>query len=323
MPCRMLLATYLHDLSPHVIKITDSIAVHWYGLAYVLGFYLTYLVMFYLAKRGLSEIKPEAVADFITLVALFGVVMGGRLGYMLLYNFDEFIRHPWIFFLLNQGGMASHGGIVGVALFCLWYARKHKISWTGIGDTLVCGAPLGIFLGRIANFVNGELFGRVTNSSWAMKFPTEITHQDFVVQGGDLQLQNDVFQRGLQHSPDIIKFFEQQRGGRAELETLLHPRHPSQLYEALGEGLFLCAILLFIRIKFPRLPHGIITGLFFLLYSIIRIALENVRQPDSGSEMIMGLTKGQFFSTFMIVTGIAFLVHGCVFGKRTPSTANV
>lgn len=323
MPCRMLLATYLHDLSPHVIKITDSIAVHWYGLAYVLGFYLTYLVMFHLAKRGLSEIKPEAVADFITLVALFGVVMGGRLGYMLLYNFDDFIHHPWIFFLLNQGGMASHGGIVGVALFCLWYARKHKISWTGIGDTLVCGAPLGIFLGRIANFINGELFGRVTNSSWAMKFPTEITHQDFVVQGGDQQLQNDVFQRGLQHSPDIIKFFEQQRGGRAELETILHPRHPSQLYEALGEGLFLCAILLFIRIKFPRLPHGIITGLFFLLYSIIRIALENVRQPDSGSEMIMGLTKGQFFSTFMIVTGIAFLVHGCLFGKRVPSAANV
>lgn len=314
-------AFYMHDLSPHVIKITDTIAVHWYGLAYVLGFYLTYLVMFNLAKRGLSEIKPEAVGDFITLVALFGVVLGGRLGYMLLYNFDDFIHHPWIFFLLNQGGMASHGGIAGVALFCLWYARKHKISWTGIGDTLVCGAPLGIFLGRIANFINGELFGRVTNVSWAMKFPTEITHQDFIAQGGSPQLQNDLYQRGLQHSPDIIKFFEQSRGGRGELESILHPRHPSQLYEALGEGLFLTLILLAIRVKFPRLPHGIITGLFFILYALTRISLEFVRQPDSGSEMIMGMTKGQFFSTFMIVTGAAFIAYGWFFGKRLPEAA--
>lgn len=312
----MTLAYYLHDLSPHLIKITDRIAVHWYGLAYVLGFYLTYRVMLFLAKRQLSEIKPEAVADFITMVALFGVVLGGRLGYMLLYNFDEFIHRPWIFFLLNQGGMASHGGIAGVALYCLWYARKHKISWTGIGDTLVCGAPLGIFLGRIANFINGELFGRVTNVSWAMKFPTEITHQDFVAQGGSAQLQQDVYQMGLQHSPEIIRFFEQNRGGRAELEAILHARHPSQLYEALGEGLLLSAILLFIRVKFPKLPHGIVTGLFFILYAVARIALEFVRQPDSGSELIMGLTKGQFFSTFMVVTGLAFIAYGWLFGQR-------
>jgi phosphatidylglycerol:prolipoprotein diacylglycerol transferase len=314
----MLFAHYLHDLSPHLIKFTDGIAVHWYGLAYVLGFYLTYRVMIYVASRGLSEIKPAAVADFITLVALLGVVLGGRLGFMLLYNFDEFIHRPWIFFLLNQGGMASHGGIAGVALFCLWYARKHKISWTGIGDTLVCGAPLGIFLGRIANFINGELFGRVTNVPWAIKFPTELTHQDFIKQGGSPQLVDDVMSRGLQHSPDIIRFFEQNRGGRAELETILHPRHPSQLYEALGEGLLLGALLLFIRIKWPRLPHGIITGLFFILYAIARIALEFVRQPDSGSELIMGLTKGQFFSTFMIVAGLAFIAHGWFFGKRPP-----
>ncbi|MFO1485738.1 MAG: prolipoprotein diacylglyceryl transferase [Verrucomicrobiaceae bacterium] len=313
----MLFAYYMHDLNPFVIKITEGIKIHWYGLAYVLGFYLTYRVMLFLAKRGLSEIKPAAVADFITMVALFGVVLGGRLGFMLLYNFDDFIRAPWTFFLLNQGGMASHGGIAGVALFCLWYARRHKISWTGIGDTLVCGAPLGIFLGRIANFINGELFGRVTNVPWAMKFPTELLHEDFYRQGGKPGL----IPEGLQHSPDIIRFFEQHRGGRAELESILHPRHPSQLYEALGEGLFLCAILLFIRIKFPRLPHGVITGLFFILYAIARISLECVRQPDSGSSLILGMTKGQFFSTFMIVTGAAFIAYGCFFGKRVAQPA--
>ena len=95
----MIFAYYLHDLSPFVIKFTDKIAIHWYGLAYVMGFYLTYKVMYFLAERGLSEIKKEAVADFITLVSLFGLVLGGRLGYMLLYNFDEFIHAPWTFFL--------------------------------------------------------------------------------------------------------------------------------------------------------------------------------------------------------------------------------
>ena len=319
----MLFAYYLHDLSPFVFKFTDKIAIHWYGLAYVLGFYLTYRVMYFLALRGLSEIKPDAVADFITMVSLFGLVLGGRLGYMLLYDFDHFIHEPWTFFLLNQGGMASHGGILGVTLFCGWYAWKHKISWAGIGDSIVCGAPLGIFLGRIANFINGELFGRVTTVPWAVKFPTELTHEDFVVQGGSQALRDEVWQRGLMHSPDIIAYFEQAHGGRAELETILHPRHPSQLYEALGEGLLLSAILIFIRLRFPRLRQGIITGLFFFLYAIARIALECVRQPDSGSSMIMGLTKGQFFSTFMFIVGSLFIAYGLKWGKSPPGLAAV
>jgi phosphatidylglycerol:prolipoprotein diacylglycerol transferase len=298
-------AYYLHDLTPHVVKLFGGLAIHWYGLAYVLGFYLTYRVMRFLAERGLSELKPDQVADFITLVAFFGVVLGGRLGYMLLYNFDEFIRAPWILFLINQGGMASHGGIAGVALFCLWYARKHKISWVGLGDTLVCGAPLGVFLGRLANFINGELFGRVTTVPWAVKFPTELHHEDYLAQGG----QPIALPPQLQHSPEIIEWFEANAGGRAQLENILHPRHPSQLYEAFGEGLLITLILLTLRIKYPKLPHGILTGLFFLLYAIARITLENYRQPDSGAEPIFGLTKGQFLTLFMILVGLAFLAY--------------
>jgi phosphatidylglycerol:prolipoprotein diacylglycerol transferase len=308
-------ATYLHDLSPKIIQFTETIGIQWYGLAYVTGFYLTYLVMRFLARRGLSQIAEKDVGDFITGVALFGVILGGRLGYMLLYNFDEFIQRPWVFLMLHQGGMASHGGIAGVALYCLWYARKHRISWTGIGDTLVCGAPLGIFLGRIANFINGELFGRVTTVPWAMKFPTELLHEDFVKQGGELPPMPDY----LQHSPDIIAWFEQHRGGRPELEAILHPRHPSQLYEAFGEGLLLTLVLLWIRVKWPKMPHGIISGLFFILYAVVRIALEGVRQPDSGSSMIMGLTKGQFFSTFMIAAGLAFILIGWLRREKAGS----
>jgi len=262
--------------------------------------------MRYLAKRGLSEIREADVADFITMVALFGVVLGGRIGYMLLYDWDSFVQQPWLLLMIHQGGMASHGGIAGVTLFCLWYARRHHISWAGIGDTIVCGAPLGVFCGRLANFINGELFGRVTTVPWAVKFPTELLHEDFIRQGGaPMQLP-----AGLQHSPEIIAYFQQQGVSRDALADLLHPRHPSQLYEALGEGLFLSMILIAVRLYFPRLPHGIITGLFFLLYAAARISMECFRQPDSGAEAIMGLTRGQFFSLFMIITGLAFILHG-------------
>jgi phosphatidylglycerol:prolipoprotein diacylglycerol transferase len=111
----------------------------------------------------------------------------------------------------------------------------------------------------------------------------------------------------MQHSPEIIAFFEGSRGGISELEAILHPRHPSQIYEALGEGLFLFLLLFLLRTRCPRLPNGLLTGLFFLIYAVIRIILEAYRQPDSGAESILGMTKGQFFSTFMIVTGLAFL----------------
>jgi phosphatidylglycerol---prolipoprotein diacylglyceryl transferase len=311
-----MLAYYLHNLSPYMIRFTDTIAVHWYGMAYVLGFYVGYLIMVKLARMGLSPIKPEQVADFITLIALFGVILGGRLGYVVLYGLEEYRETPLEALKLWKGGMASHGAIAGIALFCLWYAKKHKISWTGIGDTLVCAAPPGVFFGRIANFINGELFGRVTEVPWAVKFPTELLHEDYLKQGG----QPIELPIGMQHSPEIIAFFEQTRGGKEELEEILHPRHPSQIYEALGEGLFLFLLLYLLRTRCPKLRSGVVTGIFFLAYAVIRIALEAYRQPDSGAEAILGMTKGQFFSTFMILTGVGFLLNAWLSGRnRSPA----
>uniref|UniRef100_UPI003782DF43 prolipoprotein diacylglyceryl transferase family protein n=1 Tax=Prosthecobacter sp. TaxID=1965333 RepID=UPI003782DF43 len=138
---------------------------------------------------------------------------------------------------------------------------------------------------------------------------------------GSMALYNQIHDLGLQHSPDIIAYFEKFRGGRAELEEILHPRYPSQLYEALGEGLLLSAVLIFIRLRFPRLRQGIVTGLFFIFYASARIALEFVRQPDSGSSLIMGLTKGQFFSTFMYLVGGIFIAYGLIWGKSPPGPA--
>lgn len=304
---------YVHNLSPHLIRFSDSFGIHWYGLAYVLGFYACYLVMRYLAKRQLTQLRPDQVADFVTLTALFGVVLGGRLGYVLLYGLEEYRDNPLEALKLWKGGMASHGGIAGVALFTLWYARKHRISWVGLGDTLVCGAPLGILMGRVANFINGELFGRITDVRWAVKFPTEIHHQDFLSRIPAPER----FESFPEHSPDILAVYQRRFGDVSDFIALLNPRHPSQLYEAFGEGLLLFLVLFCTRIRFPRLPVGLLTAAFFLGYAVVRIALENYREPDSGSQAVLGFTKGQFYSIFMVAVGLAFLAYALTRGRRT------
>ena len=307
-----MLAYYLHDLSPHLIRFGERFAIHWYGLAYVLGFYCGYLVMVRLAKLGHGSLKPAEVGDFITYAALFGVVLGGRLGYMLLYNFDHFIREPWTIVRLWDGGMASHGGIAGLALFSLYWAWRHKISWTGIGDNLVVGAPVGILFGRLANFINGELYGRASQVPWAVKFPTEVRELGLAPSQLGIIVEGNQWP---QHSHEIIELANQSPEGLASLEQALTPRHPSQLYEAACEGLLLFTVLYLVRTRVKNLPDGITTGLFFVLYAIARITVENLREPDSG--LILGITKGQFYSTFMIAVGLAFIAFGLMGRKRS------
>ncbi len=311
-----MLAYYLHDLSPVLVKFTESVKIHWYGLAYVLGFYCCYLVMVHLAKKGYGSLKAGEVGDFITYAALFGVVLGGRLGYMLFYNLEGFLQNPLTLFKLWDGGMASHGGILGLVFFSLWYAKRHKISWTGIGDNLVVGSPLGILFGRMANFVNGELYGRKTDVAWAMKFPTELKDPERIphILPSELGIfvEGNVFPK---YSNEIVALAKQTPDGLANLEAALHPRHPSQLYEGALEGIFLFVVLYLVRTRVKNLRDGVLTGLFFLLYAIVRISVENFREPDS--DLILGITKGQFYSAFMIVIGLAFLLYGLKWGGRS------
>jgi phosphatidylglycerol:prolipoprotein diacylglycerol transferase len=312
-----MLAYYVHNISPFVFpSLSDKLPLHWYGLAYVMGFYCGYLVMVRLAKQGLGSMKASQISDFITYAALFGVVLGGRLGYELFYNFDNFIHDPISIFRLWDGGMSSHGGITGLALFSLYWSKRHKISWTGIGDNLVTAAPAGLFFGRIANFINGELYGRATGVSWAMKFPTEIHEMDVAPSQLGIIVEGNRFP---QHSHDIVALAKQTPEGYENLVKLLTPRHPSQLYEALCEGVLLFTVLYLVRTRCRKLPDGVTTGLFFLLYAVARIAVENLREPDSS--LILGITKGQFYSTFMIAVGVAFIVFGMV--RKRVSTPQV
>lgn len=339
------LATYVHHLDPFAIQFTETFGIRWYGLAYVAGFFVAFLLLRWFVKLGASELREDQVGDFVTIVALLGTMLGGRLGYMLLYNFGELAANPLSFFDFLGGGMSSHGGIAGMCIVAWFYARHQKISWLGLGDNLVVVAPVGVFLGRLANFVNGELFGRVTNHAWAMKFPSELNEVVDSPGGGrdwafPTPMLRELAEKGNQAVPGLVDKFDhlvssatasgqsahfavveliteasrENEAFRAMLGEILTPRHPSQLYEAAVEGVLPFVVLLLIRLKWKNLYHGLLTGIFFIVYAVGRISVENFREPDAGH--IMGLTRGQFYSTFMIGVGIAFLVFAFVRKRR-------
>jgi len=295
------LAYYLHDLSPLIFRIYDNVGPRWYGLAYVLAFISSYLLFFWLAKRGFADLPAERVGDFITGCALFGVIIGGRLGYVFFYK-PEMLREPLSILRVWEGGMASHGGMLGLLLFTFYYSHRHKVSWTNLGDNLVVTAPIGLFFGRCANFINGELYGRITNLPWAMQFPKELL--DHPAEADRAIATCAQIDPSLTTPDAIIGAVYRQPKVATALRSILTPRHPSQLYEAFFEGIVLFAVLWFVRTR-TRQPNGVLTGLFFVLYAIFRIVIEYFREPDAA--LIGPFTRGQFFSFFLIAIGIGFI----------------
>ncbi len=234
--------------------------VHWYGMMYLVGFFGGWGLAMWRASRPNSGWTKDQVSDLIFYVAL-GVIAGGRIGYILLYDFSDFMAQPLVIFKLWQGGMSFHGGLIGVLIALGLYARKiHKPFFT-LGDFIAPLVPIGLGAGRIGNFINGELVGRVTNVPWAMVFPN----------GGPF------------------------------------PRHPSQLYEFLLEGVVLFTVLWLYSAK-PR-PRMAVSGLFVLLYGIFRVTAEFFRQPDVqiGFVAFGWLTKGQLLSIPMIIIGAGMM----------------
>ena len=297
-----MLAYYVHDLDPLIFRIYDNVGPRWYGLAYVLAFLCSYLVYRNLAQRGFADLSVTKVGDFITGAALFGVIVGGRLGYVFFYK-PEMLREPMSIFRVWEGGMSSHGGMLGLLGFTFYYAWRHKISWTNLGDNLVVTAPIGLFFGRCANFINGELYGRATNVSWAMQFPKELTEN---VGEAERAITACTKIDPSLTSPDaIVAAARHGEQVKDALRSILTPRHPSQIYEAFFEGIVLFAVLWFVRTR-VRQPNGVLTGLFFILYAIFRIVVENFREPDAS--LILGVTRGQFFSFFLIAIGLAFVI---------------
>ncbi|GAB5560553.1 MAG: prolipoprotein diacylglyceryl transferase [Synoicihabitans sp.] len=161
---------WVHDLSPFLIQFSDTVGVRYYGLAYILGFALGGLILYRAANTKRLALPPAAVADLMTAL-IIGVMVGGRLGYFFLYEPGSVLSDPLQLLRVWEGGMASHGGFIGVGVAMWWFARKHDVRFLALADAVIAVAPLGVGLGRVANFINGELWGRATNVSWAVIFP--------------------------------------------------------------------------------------------------------------------------------------------------------
>jgi len=298
------LAYYLHNLNPFIFHITDTVGPRWYGMAYVSAFICGYALLSWLAKKGYADLHRAQVSDFITWAALFGVMVGGRLGYVLFYK-PQMLRDPLSILRVWEGGMASHGGIIGLIIFTLYYARKYKMSWTNLGDNLCVAAPIGLFFGRCANFINGELYGRAANVPWAVQFPKELVDSNNEALGERAVALCRQFNPLLSTPDAILSAFPADPKIEPVLRSVLTPRHPSQIYEGLVEGVLLFLILWFVRTRM-RQPNGVITGLFLSLYGVGRIVVENFREPDA--PMVGMFTRGQFFSFFLIAFGLAFII---------------
>jgi phosphatidylglycerol:prolipoprotein diacylglycerol transferase len=279
-------------VTPEVFTVTlfgRTFALRWYALAYIAGILIGWRLMLRLMRRPAlwpgdrAPATPVQLEAFLTWVIL-GVIVGGRLGYVLLYRPLHFLQNPLEIPFIWQGGMSFHGGFIGVVLAVILFARRNAIPLSGLSDAIAIGATPAVFLVRIANFINAELWGRPTTLPWGVAFPGETA----------------------QTCPGVLT---------------LCARHPSQIYEALLEGLALGLLLLWLAYRRGALKTPwLVSGVFFLGYGLARFAIEFVRQPDEQFQTPdnplglalhwggYGLTMGQVLTLPMILVGLAVVI---------------
>lgn len=279
----------LPDINPILLQI-GPVAIHWYALAYIVGIALGW---WYLHRVINSEalwgpkgapLDNTRLEDMVLWLAL-GIIVGGRIGYILFYDLAAVMADPLRAFRVWEGGMAFHGGFMGVVIAALLYARAQKINPWSLGDLLACAAPIGLFLGRMANFVNGELWGRPTDAPWGIVFCNSYTPVNAL----------------------------------GQCAAGLEPRHPSQLYEAALEGLLLFVVLFVLTHVYKKLRQpGLLMGIFIAGYGLSRILVETVRNPDAHMTDFQVITMGMILSTPMVLVGlviIALALKGKTQGK--------
>lgn len=298
-----MIAYYLDNFSPFMVKFGPSFGIRWYGFSYLLAFFVGFLLLHWLARHRYCALPTEKVGDFIALASL-GVLAGGRLGFVLFYRPQQFLADPLMIFRVWDGGMSSHGGMIGLTLATFLYARTQRISWLSLADNIAIAAPLGLLFGRCANFINGELYGRPATVSWAMQFPKEAL--DLPALGQRVLAAAHALQPQSGSLEEIIAQARTDAGLQKVLHQVLTPRHPSQLYEALLEGAFLFSCLWFLRLR-TRPPRGMLAGMFLLLYALVRIVVEYFREPDA--PLTGPFTRGQTLSGLLIAGGICFVVY--------------
>jgi phosphatidylglycerol:prolipoprotein diacylglycerol transferase len=262
------------DIDPVALSL-GPLKIHWYGLMYLVGFAAFWALGRYRAARPGSGWTPQMVDD-VLFYGVVGTIVGGRLGYMLFYGFDQIAENPLNILKVWEGGMSFHGGLIGVMAAMWLFGRRHGRSFFEVTDFIAPLVPLGLFAGRIGNFINGELWGRTTDLPWGVRLPCD----RFPLNCGDLPT-------------------------NAEWSL---PLHPSQLYEAALEGIALFLIVWLFSAR-PR-PTMAVSGLFLLFYGLFRLAVELVRRPDAhiGYLAFDWVTMGQVLSLPMILFGAVLML---------------
>jgi phosphatidylglycerol:prolipoprotein diacylglycerol transferase len=280
------------EISPEIFSVDIGgfeFALRWYALSYIIGIFLGWRLAVLATRRAdlwprnQSPLEPVQAEDLMTWI-VFGVILGGRLGYVIFYEPSKYIGDPVSILKVWQGGMSFHGGFLGVVFTAYLFFKRNHVPYASGADLLALCTPIGLLLGRIANFINAELWGRATEMPWGVAFPGEAAQACGQLSG-------------------------------------LCARHPSQLYEAVLEGLLLGMILIFVAFRKNGLKRpGLISGLFFAGYGIARYMVEFFRQPDAQFQSVTnpvgyafqlgdyGLTMGQSLSLPMIILGIALII---------------
>ena len=260
---------------PHIDPVflhLGPVQLRWYGLMYMISFIIGYFLLRRYARYRKLNLSDDDLYDLLFYLIL-GVMIGGRLGYVLLYDLHSYLQQPLTIFAIWQGGMSFHGGFVGVVLAALYICRKKGWDFWEIADLVCAVVPVGLGLGRIGNFINGELFGRPSNVAWAMVFPD----------GGPM------------------------------------PRHPSQLYEALLEGLVLFFVLRWLYRK--NWYRGTVFWGLIAFYGLFRFVVEFFREPDAQIGYDLGpFTRGQLLSFPMLVVGFAMMI---TYARRNPPSKSL
>ena len=250
---------FINNLDPVAISLFN-IDIRWYSLAYIFGLIFSIQYgKFLITKNNFFKFEKDILDDYLP-YAILGIILGGRIGYILFYDLAFYIKNPIEIFYIWQGGMSFHGGLVGIILISLYFVKKKQIDFYVFSDLLALISPIGLFLGRIANFINSELIGLPSNLPWSVIF--------------------------------------------VKIDQI--PRHPSQLYEALLEGIMLFVILNLI-FKFKKIK-GYISAYFLILYSFFRIVSEQFRLPDEHLGYVLGnLSMGSVLSIIILLIGIFIL----------------
>lgn len=330
---------FMHDLNPVLVHVAGPFAIRWYGLSYLLGFIVAWLILRWMATTKRLAVTPQQVGDYMMAVVV-GVLVGGRLGYAVFYD-QALLTSPVNLIKVWDGGMASHGGMIGVILATIWFAHRRGVSKLHLLDAAAFTCPPGLGFGRVANFINGELWGKAIPAAqqgnppwWSIQYweelrlfarhdPAKLAELTDVATAAGLDggvwrrealllgvdgAQGQEAARLMHGWIDLIG--QQVRAGNEQLIEALRPvltaYYPSQIIQAMAEGVILFAALAIIWLV-PRRP-GVVGSWFLTIYGVLRVFTELVRQPDEGVAVIWGLQRGQLLSVAMIIAGLVCLV---------------